>query len=1509
MKKSFLSCCLAFSLIISLFVVPTASANTTTINLGDYIQMGEYYGQPILWRCVSFEKISGYDENGNPIIDSTDTRTSYADGYLPLMLSDKIICIKAFDAKGKNTIGSHGRGYYSGYHRMYNGSNYWADSNIRDWLNSTASEGNIVWSCGNPPTTANVMDGYNPYDNEAGFLTHFSSTELTSIETVTQKSLLDQYEYSWHDNYYTGQNDSIITVVQNYDTAYSELVTDTMFFLDVKQINTVYNNGSILGKEYFGGVPTAEAVENSDYKNNKWVTWLRSPNATTYAGSYYIKTVNVDKDAYGGGVVYQANAYYGLGGVRPAFFLNTSTASFVSGIGTGSNPYIVSGRSGNNFSNSTSTSAPVIKSTNLHNDGKSYDIIKQTFSVDKGNPILCNIELDIDWKDITKENQEVYLTQGTSNQNNSPFIQYNKQTNTFENVPLCTAFEANKPIYIIAVDKSNPKNKSTSVATKINIIGTDGDAVYNSGALIDGKNFKFGRDIEINIPENVPVFGGTQLTWKIDFIPITVKAEDGKMNVVFGLDLDEDGKFSFDEYKNSFNNYVKNLDKKNRKQNRTLKQLRNDLRMSEANKRKNKGMTMSMWGNKVLKNSSSGEADTGLDIMGYAIAEKGKNGWELKDGYICFEATISYTYKGQVFIYVIPCYYSFKGTLNGKASAQVKDLDFRVFEPKFQTLLEAGVSAEITGGIGVPLVAGFDATGKGSLNIKMDINNFEKDVEEYLKVYVDASAAFGLTLFGQKVATKEVWHLNADNGIIYSTYPEDYDKSWIKPKRASLMSFGGIYDGYSADNVYEPESRDYLENGQSWNMNRRRIMLMSAGYSNKTLKTLAENVYPNAKPQICNIDGTKVLIFTTDNAERTAQNKQMLVYSVYNEDTESWSVPNAVCDDETADFYPQIAGEYLVWQNQKSVMGDNLTLADIGSQGEIVIAKWNGNGFDSPTALTNNNDLDTLPRIAVNGDEISVVWIKNSANDILGIDGESSLIKRTYNGSTWGNEQQVKSGLNAIAELDIGYDSNNLYIAYIPDSDGDISTVDDREIYIIGNSETQITDNEVLDSNVVINNGKLYWYSESNINYKNLSENDISTVFSEGKHKLAEGFTVSENNGNTAILWSATNDDEENDGTEIKGVLYQNGEWGDIVDVSDVGGYAKYPTCILEDDGKILSAFTSKQDDVTNLYTLGLYPSYDISIEDVFFDESKIAPNSENEFEITIKNSGELPIDSFSVNVYNEDSTLNNTVAFEDEIKAGETKTFIASFITGAEIAFETLSIEATLDDGEEYVTDNNSVELEIGHSDVAIEEIKNYEILPTSVATIIIKNKGYSDAENVVIELRQDSIDGEIIDTEEIEILSANETAEVTFEYNPKDYENTNWFVNVITDSEEMSLGNNSDYFVNECAVGLSDIEHEILNCSYNGNILNVNTFAKNSTDSTMTGTAYAAVYSEQDKLKGISMQRIDVKSYSDTGIDIWIDNYSYANGDYVKAFIWSDSLKPLCIVKSANLNENPPE
>lgn len=302
--------------------VPTKTPTKIAIKIGDYVQMGKYYDEPILWRCVDI------DENGS------------------LMLADKILTIKPFDAKGSHKYldGTLQTDNSENYRTNY-GSNLWETSNMRSWLNSTAKAGNVKWLDGCPPTLSAVR--VNDYSDEKGFLAegNFTDSENSAIKSVTQKSILDGidanklklggtaiYDSSWN----------ISTIVQNYDTAYYHYVTDKMFLLDVKQINKIWQNSNLLGDNYYIGKPTQKAVDNTEYHgiggnidpSNYCDNWLRTP----YPASSFPCFVRF-VDLYGD-VNNDTVSNYILG-VRPAFYINLSSVIFKSGNGSETNPFIV----------------------------------------------------------------------------------------------------------------------------------------------------------------------------------------------------------------------------------------------------------------------------------------------------------------------------------------------------------------------------------------------------------------------------------------------------------------------------------------------------------------------------------------------------------------------------------------------------------------------------------------------------------------------------------------------------------------------------------------------------------------------------------------------------------------------------------------------------------------------------------------------------------------------------------------------------------------------------------------------------------------------------------------------------------------------------------------------------------------------------------------------------------------------------------------------------------------
>ena len=295
-----ISLLLSVVLVLGLLPMPVKAADVRPeIQIGDYIRLGTYNGEAIVWRCVA------KDSNG------------------PLMLSDKVLeDSMPYDATtGANAkTGSHRRNSWRSKH----GSNHWRDSNMRSWLNSGAAAGQVEWLCGHPPDADHVLPSTAAYDQKEGFLRSFSQNEIGAIKTVKQRSIVSHPEYtaSYIDEPGTDlpYNTDISAVADGYDKAYYENIIDKVFLLDVQQLKTVKDN---LGSYYIA----------QNRSGMTWNYWLRTPVTDCNHDMRYVTT--------GGSILRDApnKGYYG---VRPAFYLDTENYAVSSGNGkTAGSAYVM----------------------------------------------------------------------------------------------------------------------------------------------------------------------------------------------------------------------------------------------------------------------------------------------------------------------------------------------------------------------------------------------------------------------------------------------------------------------------------------------------------------------------------------------------------------------------------------------------------------------------------------------------------------------------------------------------------------------------------------------------------------------------------------------------------------------------------------------------------------------------------------------------------------------------------------------------------------------------------------------------------------------------------------------------------------------------------------------------------------------------------------------------------------------------------------------------------------
>lgn len=424
----FLSICLVFSLI----PVSVQAASKPNIKIGDYVQMGKYNGSSILWRCVSID----------------------ADG--PLMLADKIVDTLAYDAKTNDNSSS--KSHSRSYKRDSYGSNYWKDSNMRSWLNSTATAGKVDWLCGNPPKDGYVS-GTGAYNNKAGFLNEFSKAEIAAMKTVTQRSLVSHPEYNkgiveGDANsdllYYT----DISEAVANYDSSYFETTTEKVFLLDVKQANAVWRNL----KGYY-------VAYNND--GMAWPYWLRTPVTDCNHDMRYISS---------SGQVGRYAPWYSDLGVRPAFYLDSEYFVSASGNGSQSNPYVGSAPSkqeddytisepaedaNSDWNVSTEQSIQLTLGPWYSKDGKYSNPTIPVYTIQKTRSDLENMVVVVCGEGYTKSQQGKFINDVKRLwQDAMKYEPYRSYADRFNVYALCTASESTfdnggSTFFDVIVDKYN----------------------------------------------------------------------------------------------------------------------------------------------------------------------------------------------------------------------------------------------------------------------------------------------------------------------------------------------------------------------------------------------------------------------------------------------------------------------------------------------------------------------------------------------------------------------------------------------------------------------------------------------------------------------------------------------------------------------------------------------------------------------------------------------------------------------------------------------------------------------------------------------------------------------------------------------------------------------------------------------------------------------------------------------------------------------------------------------
>jgi|GEM_PF-2556576 len=899
-----------------------------------------------------------------------------------------------------------------------------------------------------------------------------------------------------------------------------------------------------------------------------------------------------------------------------------------------------------------------------------------------------------------------------------------------------------------------------------------------SEVRIDVKTNAFSFDIPI--PDNIWFFGGKKLKISLDSFPIGININpiDKTFKLAIGVDVDKTSEsfgFKWADFGKAVTDMSRLANDKN-----GLKKAANKFFKKEQKE--------------YLKKGKVGGFDLDFCLAGYAEGTYDPNGVTYVKGNIVVSVEGEYGMEYQ--------WVGAPVVLKLKISAGVASvLGISVDESNSVTVSYPSIQftlpkVYLSGGVGLKYVGDISAYGEitNTLNLEKYLTTATLSGEagfsaKFLFFSTKMKLWEGSTEYYRKVKN------TTRNGLtnFLSMPKRDLVCEYIENPDNYTINYPSNTSEWFGDKGTMPEEKFFYSNGDG-------VLPNEEDYAVNS-KTLQSGIYTAASPEIVEAGGQQMMVWTASDSSRAVGNHTVAVYSIYDADSDTWSAPQAVADDGTADFYPHAATDgtdvYVVWSNSKVALDDTYTMETVAPELEIAAAKYDfaTGSFENAVTVTNNSTIDLIQDVYVNDGEADFVWINNSSNDAFLEEGTNTIMKGSFDGETL-SSSAVKAENEIIYSVACA-DVSGTAVAYVTPSANEETAEGIIHLIESDGREAELSDAVGLAPKFA--GETLVWYSNGalvDVNGNTLIEADGK--FS-SKYEIVEGY------GSTAVITIAPDTESDEEGTDIYAYINEDGEYSGAVRVTETAGYTTSLSGIYDGDDLVLvygrTEYTSDDgsdtfEEVCDLCVSTVGAMHKIAIADVDYDEAALVPGEDFPIELTVKNSGNCTENELVINVYDNDGNLYHTETAECAILPGteETLTFmlpVNDFIAMA----EDYTVSVGFADGEDAC---EAVEFTIGHSDISLDA----DIIKAENAAGIIANVDNisSIGTNAVLRIYKGSEEGELLKEYSIGYLEPGESypfyieAEALAEFAEK---GDSLYIEVECENREAAIGDNNAILV----------------------------------------------------------------------------------------------------------------
>ena len=966
------------------------------------------------------------------------------------------------------------------------------------------------------------------------------------------------------------------------------------------------------------------------------------------------------------------------------------------------------------------------------------DIMNAEYSLPLVQDTSHKVRAEVSWGRSSM--QSLKLAQGTTTVNISD------SHNT--DIKWSDQFDLSREILVVA---TNAAGKTSSRALKLK-------AGSEATQRLDGFQLDFSDSLKFTIPDSVPGIGGESMKIGL-YSPVGIDyvVENGKIYVAIGGNFDSSTNKEDGTKIKSFVDSVKSFQK-------------NAKKLSDMFRGKTK--VKGSWG-----------IDAGFNFAGYAegyFDENYKIHWLDTGLLIGVEGGLDFT--SQFTIGPVPAYLEagLKAKLELDAALFVSEAA-KKFTPDGTISGSLGINVGI--GAGVKKALSFGGGVEGKLSPEMQFKNAAV-----------SSAVAKLSFGGYLKAT-----------FIGLEYKHDFDP-WVDKVIWEYPDYSSHADTYSLEDDFYESAYDtgsysqpdlsYLASGSPFLANGSGVMLQAArAVTVDSASTFQSNTYQNAAPQLlCLSDGTMMAVWTGYDSSRSGMNALCLYYSRY--DGSSWSEPAVLDNDGTLDCgftLREINGApCVVWENASGAIESSDDLDAVAAKMSISAARYVDGAFVIER-VSDAAGADMMPDVCAVGDGLSVVWVRNESSDLFANDGTNKIVCRTMTGEGWSEESVLYSGLNSVDSLAVGSSGDTLQVAYSMDTDGDLTTSADMEVYINGSAATS---DSVIDSGVQYENGQFYWYKDGAL------MSGGNEMVPAASNLRSDRYQVVESSGVKAVLFTQSNGVY----SSLYGIFCDttSGTWGEPVALTDgsdyIQAFSTTPSAnglqvmvnrlAVTGDGSTGDPYGEARMDILDL-TLGC----DLAVKDVYCDMQYYVAGNKLPVTVTVANKGRQAVSQVKVTFLAENGTELGTETLDISLPAGVTQEIETGFTVKDVVQGQKITVQVTPVDNTDINTADNAAELTLQQHDIALENM-SWGVNSSGQAVIYadVVNRGYTASGTLTVSLRKGSETGEAIGSVTVDSLDTLGLQRVSFE---TAYEEGVVYYLTLDACEDNSIANNSDFVV----------------------------------------------------------------------------------------------------------------